>query len=393
MKAVIVGAGIGGLTAALCFHRLGWEVQVLERAPRLGEMGAGIQISPNAHRLLSALGLEKELDGMAFRPLAAEMRLGDSGRQLFEIPLRDIAQERWGASYLHLHRADLLRILADALEQRLPGSVRTDCAIVGYDQDHGGAWALTEAGASIEGDVVVGADGLHSTIRRQMFGNEAPNFTGNIAWRLVVPTDELGDLAPPPTACIWVGPGRHVVTYRLRGGSLCNFVGVVERNLPPAETWSARGSQKEVLADFDGWHPIVVNLIEKASTHYRWALYDRIPLKRWSDGRVVLLGDASHPVLPTMAQGAAMAIEDAWVLMQQLSANGDVAGGCEKYFSSRIARTSRVRKSAISNAKLFHRQSQLFGYAPIWLAGRLAPELIQRRNDWVFGHDLTREDV
>lgn len=396
-KAVIVGGGIGGLTAALTFHHFGWDVEVLERASELGEIGAGIQITPNGMKVFRAMGLEDEISNNAFVPRALEMRFGRSGRQIFEIEARRAVVERWGAPYLHLHRADLVDTLRSLLSQRQPGAIRLDAECVAYTQTADAAQVLLESGEAIEGDLVVGADGIHSIIRTQMLGAEHPNFTGNIAWRAVVPMDQLGDLAPPPTACVWVGAHRHAVTYRLRGGTLANFVGIVERKEWTSESWTEKADKEEVVAAFNGWHPIVTNLIEKADVHFRWALFDRAPLSQWVDGRVALLGDACHPTLPFQAQGAVMAIEDAYLLAKLCSeAPNDLRSALETYFETRLPRTARVQAASRGNAKLFHRPtpvSRALTYGPMWVAGKIAPSIIRSRQDPFFAYDIREEPL
>ena len=396
-KAVIVGGGIGGLTVALAFHHFGWQVQVLERAAELGEIGAGLQISPNGMKVFRALGLEHEISESAFAPEALEMRFGRSGRQIFEIEARKAVVERWGAPYLHLHRADLVATLKRFLLKRQADAVRLGVTCESYSQSPGAAAVTLDTGETIEGDLIVGADGIHSVIRAQMLGAEHPNFTGNIAWRAVVPMEKLGDLPPPPTACVWVGARRHAVTYRLRGGTLANFVGIVERNEWTSESWTELGTKDEVLSAFDGWHPIVTNLIENAETHYRWALFDRPPLSKWTDGRVTLLGDACHPTLPFQAQGAVMAIEDAYLLARLCSeAPNDLSNALATYFDTRISRTTRVQAASRSNAKLFHRPTALsraLTYGPMWIAGKIAPAAIRSRQDPFFAYDIREEPL
>jgi salicylate hydroxylase len=391
-KAIIVGAGIGGLTAALCLLRAGWEVEVLEQAQALSPIGAGIQISPNGARVLFALGLSGALEAVAFRPESIEMRLGRSGFQVYAIPLREAAIARWGAPYLHIHRADLVELLVQALQARAPNGLRTGVRVDGYSQTASAVRAHGSDGAFFEGDLLIGADGIHSVIRTAMLGPGDPRFTGNVAWRIVVPIERLADHAPPPTACVWVGPGRHAVTYRLRGGALANFVGVVEQDGWTRESWTEEGTREEALADYRGWHPIISRMI-KASDHlYRWALYDRDPLPSWTDGRVALLGDACHPMLPFAAQGGVMAIEDAWCLAQSLDRAGDVAARLESYARGRHARTAKVQQTARANAGLFHHRrlnDQVRAYAPQWWAARTRPMQFHARQDWLYGHDVT----
>ena len=212
-----------------------------------------------------------------------------------------------------------------------------------------------------------------------------------------VAVDQLGDLAPPPTACVWVGAHRHAVTYRLRGGTLANFVGIVEREAWTSESWTELASKDEVMQAFKGWHPIVTNLIEAADVHFRWALFDRQPLSQWVDGRVALLGDSCHPTLPFQAQGAVMAIEDAYLLAKLCSESpGDLDSALKLYFETRLPRTSRVQAASRGNAKLFHRPTPLsraLTYGPLWMAGKIAPSIIRSRQDPFFAYDIREEPL
>ena len=392
MKVIISGAGVGGLTAALCFLQHGAEVAVFERAPALGEVGAGIQVPPNAMKVFQALGLDDALADIAFRPEALEARMGQSGLELFNIPVANAAIDRWGAPYLHIHRADYIAVLHEALRAKSPDALHLGAEIVGYQQTANAVSAQLADGRHINGDVLIGSDGIHSPIRATMLGDDKPVFTGNVAWRAVVPMEKLGNLAPRPTACVWMGPGKHCVTYRLRRGELANFVGVVERDDWTIESWNERGTKAEALADFDGWHPTITRILNEAEELYRWALFDRAPLAKWADGRVALMGDAAHPMLPFMAQGAAMAVEDAWTLAQQLALTENAPRALQNYQSLRLARASRVQALSRANAKTFHKRTrlnQLGTYGPMWLAGKLVPTAIHARQDWLYGHDVT----
>jgi salicylate hydroxylase len=405
-KIVIVGAGVGGLTTALaCLHH-GHEVTLLEQAPALGEVGAGIQIPPNAMKVFHALGLDKEIAAHGFAPQALEARMGKTGLRLFRVDVKENAVPQWGAPYLQIHRADYISVLAQALSARAPEALVLDAALVDIQQNDKEVRATLADGRSFVGDVLIGADGLHSAVRRHLHGADHGVFTGNVAWRATIPLDKLGDRAPDPTACVWMGRGRHCVTYRLRGGNEVNFVGVVEHNNWPKdfrtaslqnESWSRVGDKSEALADFAGWHKTITDLIEHMETPHQWALFDRQPLKKWAEGRVALLGDAAHPMLPFMAQGAAMAVEDAWVLARALVDSGprrdDVYLALMRYQRARHRRASLVQARSRENADTFH-QRHLFGqlktYAPMWLGGRLVPKAVRARLDWLYGYDVTK---
>ena len=395
MKVLIAGGGIGGLTAALCCQHFGHDVTVFEQAAKLGEVGAGIQIPPNAMKVFRALGLESQIEKYAFCPEALEARMGQTGRQIFAIPLSQQTHDRWGAPYLHIHRADYIKALHDALSAVAPQAMQLGAQVTGYRQDANGVTVIFEDGREVLGDILIGADGIKSAMRAQMLGPDKPVFTGNVAWRAVVPISAIGQDAPNPSACVWMGKGRHGVTYRLRGGALANFVGVVERDDWQGEGWFEKGRREDALKDFSGWHPMITALLKAANPDelYRWALFDRPPLSSWTDGRAALLGDAAHPMLPFMAQGAAMAVEDSWVLAREISQAGrDAAASLSAYQSLRFERASKVQAASRANMKTFHQRSkigQLKTYGPMWLAGKLTPTLVHKRLDWLYSHDVT----
>jgi salicylate hydroxylase len=393
MHILIAGGGIGGLTAALCLKQAGHSVTVLEQAEAFGEVGAGLQLSPNAMKVYRKLGLEDALVERGFTPEAAEIRLGESGQRLFAFPLADEAENRWGAPYLHIHRADLIDVLREAALDQPDITLRTGAMVESYSQDQDTVAVSLVDGGEEQGDLLIGADGIHSAIRTQMLGADKPQFTGNVAWRGTVPIEALGEHAPDPNATIWLGRGKHVVTYRLRQGTLANFVGVVEHSKFRNESWSEEGAKAEAMADFEGWHPIVTTMIEAAPRLFRWGLFGRPTLPKWSNGRVVLLGDACHPMLPFMAQGAAQAIEDAYMLGVLLREPIDIEAALHDYEVARKPRASRVQAVSKSNATLFHHRNPLMRlatYGPMWMAGRLAPRAIMARQDWLYAHDVTR---
>ena len=391
MKAIIAGGGIGGLTAALCFTHFGWETEILEKSPELGEAGAGIQLSPNAMKVFETLGLGAALAQTGFRPEGVEIRMGESGLRLIRMPLGDSAIKRWGAPYLHIHRADLISVLQTALAARTQNTVRLGAPIEAYRQDQNSVTISYAKDSKTSGDVFIGADGIHSTVRAQMLGPDKPVFTGNIAWRSTVPVQRLGKDTPDPVTCAWMGRGKHAVTYLLRGGQLANFVGVIERDDWTKENWTEPGTREECLSDFEGWHPKVTSLIKESDKLFRWALFDRKPLARWVEGRVGLMGDAAHPMLPFMAQGAAMAIEDAWMLAATLSRSAPLSQSLEAYQAKRFTRASQIQAASRANAKTFHQRKlagQIITYGPMWLAGRLAPLVGLKGQDPAYSYDV-----
>ena len=385
MEILIAGGGIGGLTAALCLAKHGHKVRVFEQAPELTDIGAGIQLSPNAMQVYQTLGLAETISANGFLPEAIETRMGRSGRSVFSLPIKD----KWDAPYVHIHRAELIKILERQLNLLAPKALKLGQSAMRYEQDKSHIILHFENGKTATGDILIGADGIHSSIREQMLGADSPRFTGNIAWRAVVSKADIkGDL-PPPTACAWMGPGRHAVTYHL-GDDLINFVGVVESDNWQKESWTESGDHQVLLEDYAGWHPVISNLINAVNPDalYRWALFDRLPFCQWTNGRAALLGDSAHPMLPFLAQGAAMAIEDAYILAQEISGTGvEVPKTLETYQDRRYQRATRVQAASLANMKIFHRRnkfSQLATYGPMWLGGKIAPGLVRARMSWIY---------
>ncbi|MEP1963363.1 FAD-dependent monooxygenase [Tateyamaria sp.] len=392
MKALIVGGGTGGLACGIALALQGWRVSVLEQAPALTEIGAGLQISPNGFKVLQALGVTKGMQATLFEPEAMEMRMGRSGRSVFRLPLKGYAKKRWGAPFIHIHRADLVAALQSRLLDLQADAIETGCHVESYTQTADSATLTLADGSTRAGDIAIGADGLHSVIRAQMLGPDQPRYTGNIAWRAVVPVTALGEHVPPPSACVWVGDKQHAVTTRLRAGALVNFVGMVETEERARESWDATGKRTQAQADFADWATEICTVIAKAQTLHRWALFDRAPLPRWHDGRIALLGDAAHPMLPSMAQGAVQALEDAWVLAAKLAQGNTPDAAFSTYFDERIERTARVQKGSATNAALFHKATTLGAlafYGPVGIAARLRPDAFHARQDWVYHCDVT----
>jgi salicylate hydroxylase len=380
-RILIVGAGIGGLHAAAALARRGCAVTVLERAPALGEVGAGVQISPNAARLLERVGALAPLRAEAVAPPVAEMRDGATGAVILRLPLGPAAEARWGAPYLNVHRADLAAALAQAA-QAAGAALRFGAEAATVEDG-----AVTLAGGErLTADAVIGADGVRSTVRAALFGAEAPRFTGSVAWRATVPAAAVDTNLVPQGAVVWVGPGRHLVTYRLRAGRLINLVAVEERAAWTAEGWSEPGDPAALRAAFRGWR--MAPLLAAVEGCFLWGLFDRPPTPAWSRGRVGLIGDACHPMPPFMAQGAGQAIEDGAALARLLPGAADVPAALAALHAARAARTARVQATARANARLYHARSlpeRLARQGFVAAGSRLAPSVAAGRLDWLYG--------
>jgi salicylate hydroxylase len=352
MRVIVVGAGIGGLTAALTLTRAGLDVEVFEQASELHEVGAGIQISPNATRILHRLGLSEALERVAVRPLTFEFLRWDDGRVLMRAPLGDECVRLFGAPYYHFHRADLLAVLAAAVPSKL---IHLGHRCVGVAERHDRVEASFQDGSIVEADAIIGADGIHSAVRSAILGPESPRFSGNVAFRGLVPAARLAHLGMEPKSNLWLGPNRHFVHYFVGAGRYVNWVGVVPDEWC-VESWTEKGEIADALAKFDGWHRRVREIIAAADITNRWALYDRDPLDTWAIGRVALLGDAAHAMLPFMAQGAVQSVEDTAVLAKCLGAvdAGGVAAALRRYEAIRKPRASQCQLGSRNNAVMYH---------------------------------------
>jgi salicylate hydroxylase len=359
-KVLIAGAGIGGLTAASCLMKAGYDVEVYEQAPKLSEIGAGIQLSANAMHVLNDLGLEEAVGNLSVRPAAYVFRLHDTGEIIGQFPLAEEHERLNGAPYNQLHRGDLHDLLAAKARDFDSAVVRLNRRAVGFEESAGGVKLFFADGSKAAGDLLIGADGVKSAVRAQIAGADQASYTGDAAWRLTLPSSRLPEDFMGRVMSVWMGPGAHVVCYYLRGGALLNFVGLVETDEVSEESWTAKFPWERLKADFAGWHEDIQAVIDKTDKDacYRWSLFYRPSIKQWSTRRATLLGDAVHATLPYLAQGAAMAIEDAAVLTRALQSTDSVADALRLYERNRIERTSRIVAGSTANRALFHMRDQ-----------------------------------
>jgi salicylate hydroxylase len=384
----VVGGGIGGLTAALALLKRGFDVDVYEQASEIREIGAGIQVAPNGNRVLASLGVLDALKNVACETLGKEIRLWNSGRTWKLFDLGAEAVERYGFPYLTVYRPDLVAVLNAAVQREKPDAVHLDSQCVRLEQDAEGVSLTFADGRQARAGIVVGADGVHSKVRQQVFGEDRAQFTGLVAWRGTVPMDTLPAAMRRMIGTNWIGPGGHVVHYPVSSGTAMNFVGVVERPDWKIESWTCPGDARECAADFDGWHGDVQRLIRGAPQLYKWALVGRPPMPVWSTGRITLLGDACHATLPFLAQGAAMAMEDGLILARALEQASDPAAALRSYEQTRRERTRRVVEGSADNTRRFHNPllAEAAG-AQQYVEREWNEPRIKERYEWLFIYD------
>ena len=384
----IVGAGIGGLVAALTLIQKGFAVDVYEQAPELRELGAGLQLSANGTRILIALGLGEAVEKISCVPEGKEVRLFNTGQTWKLFDLGETSVEKYGAPYWMAHRGDLHRILVDAVEQARPGAIRLGHKLVSFEQSADSVSMRFDNGVVATAAALVGADGVHSAVRQVLFGDMPAEFLGVAAWRGLVPMERLPQHLQRLVGCNWVGPGGHIITYPLRGGKLLNFVAALERDNWAVDSWTERGTREECAADLVGWHADIQEIVRHIDIPYKWALLGREPLQQWAIGRVTLLGDACHPTLPMLAQGGNMAIEDGMVLARCLTGQADVATALKQFETTRVERTSQIVRRSTEAAKRFHNPALADpAGAAAYVDREWTPEKIEARYGWLFAYD------
>jgi salicylate hydroxylase len=388
---IVVGGGIGGLTAALALLRRGLDVVVYEQAPELREVGAGVQIGSNGTRVLYALGLEQALARTRVMPPRRELRHWRTGETWDWLTLGAASVQRYGTPYILMHRNDLHSVLADAVRGLKADAIKLGMRATGLTQTMADVTVQFANGETATGAFVIGADGIHSQLRRCLFGADAPLFTGCIAWRGLVAMDRLPPHLSQLITTNWLGPHGHVLHYPVRRGELMNFISIVERDDWQVESWIVPGTQEELAQDFRDWHADVHTFISNVGTPYKWALMARGPMARWSERRVTLLGDACHPTLPFLGQGAVMAIEDGYVVAACLARyRDDPTRALARYEEIRKERTAAVVRKSHENRQ--HVFSPDLGDSGA-LAGEVArywqQQHVRERLDWLYQYDAT----
>jgi salicylate hydroxylase len=383
-RVLIVGGGIGGLTAAVALARNGMSATLLERSVFADETGAGIQLGPNATRALARLGMLDAVEAVAFRPDSLRLFDGATGGTLASVPLGSVAEERYGAPYLTFHRADLHAALLTTCRGLGAIDLRDGFEVTEVESISDGVIATGADGTKVEGSSLVAADGIWSSLRDRIAPHAGLRFSGATAWRGLLTRDQVSAPFDEPNVGLWLGPRAHLVHYPVRGGKDVNVVAVVEGG-SANKGWTLRAEPGALLPAFHRWASQAQALIESVETWRCWSLFRLKPLHRWANGRVALLGDAAHPVLPYLAQGAALAIEDAVALAASLkTCGGDPASAFPLYEKVRMRRAARVQAQAARFGRIYHLRGPA-ALARNFVLKRKSPEALLHGFDWLYG--------
>jgi salicylate hydroxylase len=388
---LIIGGGIGGLACALALIRRGIDVTVYEAAPELREVGAGVQLGANGTKVLHALGLRQALESTQFLAAGKAARLWNTGQAWTTFDLGEIALERYGSPHIFMHRGDLHTALADAIRRAKPDAIRLGRRFSSLAQDEDGVTVTFADGTSAAAKLAIGADGIRSPVRESLFGRDAPEFVGIVAWRGLVPMEELPPQISRTLAVNWLGPNGHALHYPVRRGELMNIVAFAERDDWQVESWTERGTREELANDFRGWHADLHEILSRIAEPYKWALMMRPAMTRWSAGRVTLVGDACHPTLPFLGQGAVMAIEDAYVLAACIARHaGAHAAAFGAYEAERRERTAAiVRRSLQTRSNAVNRAFANADTTEAHIEREWRYERVTERYDWIYRYDAT----
>ncbi|WP_026919312.1 3-hydroxybenzoate 6-monooxygenase [Gordonia shandongensis] len=379
---LVVGGGIGGMATALALARTGRRVHLMDKVAEFGEVGAGLQVGPNVMRIFDRLGVLDRIDEIAFRPENLILRDALDSSEITRVPLDGAFEEQFGYPYATIHRADMHAVLTDACRDHDLVTLETDCKIVGFDQDAQSARVFTEDGREVVGSALIGADGVWSTVRTQLLDDGEPRITGHVAYRAVLPMDEVPEHLQSNSVVLWGGPNLHLAHYPMRNGELFNMGAIFhsQRFLEGADVF---GDPEEMHQHFDGVGAEVQTLLGKIDEWRMWVQRDREPVERWSDGRVTLLGDSAHATLQYLAQGAGMAIEDAWTIADRLQATADVPTALREYEERRIVRTARVTLFSRLYGEVYHAKGVARAVRAQMLDG-WTPEAARASFAWIY---------
>ncbi len=377
LRVAVVGGGIGGMTAAIAMLRHGMDVQVYEQAPQLGEIGAGVLMTPNSLRLLERMGL-----GDPLAKVGAPVGKGSQYYRMDGTPVAPILttdSSGWNGMY-GMHRADLLGVLAATLPDE---NINVGHKCIGFEQDDKGIRLYFENGATAEADIAIAADGIQSVLQKHVVPPSRPVHSGSVAYRGLIPAEKLPSW-PKGVSQLWMGEGKHFLVYPVRSGSLINYVGFVPSDERTKESWSAPGDAAKLAEEFSGWDPRVRELLAQVETTYWWGLYDREPLEKWTSGRLTLLGDAAHPMLPHLGQGANQSIEDGIALAAILAASDaeQAPAALETYERLRRPRTTKVQLGARDNGRRYDSEYQDLATRDAEIAGSVS------FRSWLYDHDV-----
>ena len=385
-RIVVIGGGIGGLTAAHALLRRGMEVQVYEAAPELKEIGAGVALGANAMKALRSLDLEQPVRDVAYEGEYQYLRNWKTGRVI----AKTRRESRFGATGCSVHRADLLDVLSSQLPDNAR-SVQLAARCVSVENRDGGAIARFQDGSEVGADVIIGADGIHSAVRGSIIGPDKPRFTGKICYRCLVRTDDIPGGLFEGAGATWLGPHGTIVVYMVRRGELVNVVCHYDDDSWREESWIREVDRQEVIDRYAGWHESLMRLFSVSKVHYKWALHDREPLDHWTVGRVTLLGDAAHPMLPYLGQGACQAMEDGVVLARAIEAQpDDLSAALKLYENTRLARANRVVLSARARGVDNHLVSPIAAFKRdmlIAIRRHFGKDPSGRRSAWIPDYD------
>lgn len=384
-RIAIAGGGIGGLAAARALSLAGRPSIVFEQAPEFAEIGAGIQMGPNGFRMLEALGVRDAIDDVAVFPDDLIVMDGVTAEEITRIPVTGAFRQRFGQPYALVHRADLHRALLDRCREDPLIELRSGAVVTGHEDGANGVTVALEQGNTVVADALIGADGLWSQTRQRIVGDGNPRVSGHIAYRAVLPIEEVEERYRRNAMILWAGPRNHLVQYPLRGGKLFNLVAVFHSDRY-VEGWDRQGDPEELHRRFAGNCDTVRALLAKVEAWRMWVLCDREPVARWSAGRVTLLGDAAHPMLQYLAQGAGMAMEDAVVLAQHLAGNADIAEAFAGYERARYLRTARCQIMARVYGAFYHAEGVTRELATGFLQGRSAEDSFASLA-WLYDYD------
>jgi salicylate hydroxylase len=391
---LIAGGGIGGMCAAAALLQRGFTVDIFEQADELREVGAGIQISPNGNRALDSIGAFQTLRQLSCKSESKEVRLWNSGKAWKLFDLGEAAIQRYGYPYMTVYRPDLLTAVTEAVQRLNPASIHLNSRATGFVEKDGRITLSLESGRTITGDALIGCDGVNSMVRRLTAADSPPEFAKMMIWRGVLPLKALPPRMQARMAVNWIGPNGHCVHYPLRDGEIMNLAATIEKPVWDEETWSAEGRKEQCHQDYAGWHEDVHILIDAAPRLLKWAYLVRKELNRYAFGRAALLGDACHPTLPFLAQGAVMALEDGVVLARCLEKYEDVPEALRAYERARLERDNAMVRGATEMTSHFHNPDYRDPVkADAYISREWSGDSVARRYDWLFTYNCDTAPV